>query len=577
MKKQIYRLILLMVPIMFLFSCKKDKFTEKDALDAQQTIDVLVTVVDGTSNLAPVPDATVTAVIDSTTVTKTTNANGVVVFTKVKIGGNIAVSVAKANFTSVLTSVDSNPISYRQTQVSSSIKIYSLDPAVTATFKGRLTMQSDLTDRNREPAVGVIVKARNFSLTSTTQVLFTATTDADGKYSIAVPVTSNGDIIEIYYPEITVNQKIAFSLVDKSAVVLERSVVYKTSLTPLLHDVPSVPSVFGIADAPSAPLGTGFALGAKATRTQLDPASSVSITNGGAGYNGGVTLLNTQLSFSPDPNGVSAKLQVDIVNGKISNIDGIINNGATYAVAPTLNLNVLAPTTPAVIAFSFQVNYKIYVTNKGSNYLTFPTVAVETESYVSGSKVKGFDPNINDANNQVLGANNVLTNWATIYGGLVKANALNGDTLFITPNAFSSVPVFTVAPMVAKRALLSVASSDINADSTLRSVSVSDGGAGYNPLVPPAITFTTVAGYGSGATAKATVNSSGSISGIIISNPGSKYVKNVNDFKNDGINYTYDSPTDPTDFYNGIKAGDVTTQDVYYGTGYQLLNQSTGK
>jgi hypothetical protein len=52
----------------------------------------------------------------------------------------------------------------------------------------------------------------------------------------------------------------------------------------------------------------------------------------------------------------------------------------------------------------------------------------------------------------------------------------------------------------------------------------------------------------------------------------------VNDFRNDGtITSTSDSPGTPITSYTGIKSGDVTVQDVYYGTGYQLLNLSTGK
>ena len=581
MKKQIYRFILLMVPIMLLFSCKKDKFTEKDALDAQQTIDLLVTVIDASSSLAPVPDATVTAIIDSTSVTKTTSASGTVVFSKVKIGGSVAISVSNANYTSVLTVVNTNPASYRQTQVSTLITVYSLDPAKIATIKGRLTMQSDLTNRTREPAVGLVVTARNNDLISTTDELFTATTDADGKYSISVPVSSGGDNIDIFYPEFTVNQKLAFVQDDKSIAVAVRPVLYKSDLNPistLLQNIPAIPSIYALADAPATgSLGSGFTLGTKANRVPLSSYSGYLLIDGGAGYNGGVTILNYQLLFSPDPNGVSAKLQVDIVGGKITNIDGFIDNGATYSAPPTLNVNALSPSAPATIAFGFQTTYKLYVSNRGINYLSFPVVSVETQTYSSGTQVKGVDPNINDNLNNVLGAANILSNNSTIYGGIIKCNS-NGDTLLVATSAFSSPPVFTVANIVTKRAVLSVTTGSINADSTLGSITLIDAGAGYNPTTPPAITLTTLAGYGSGAVAKTTVSTSGLITNIFVTSPGMKYVKNVNDFRNTGVIVsTYDPPSFPNTSFNGIKPGDVTTQDVYYGTGYQILNQSTGK
>jgi hypothetical protein len=582
MKKQIYRLILIMVPIMLLFSCKKDKFSEKDALDAQQTIDLLVTVIDASSSLTPVPGATVTAIIDSTAVTKTTNASGAVVFSKVNIGGSVTISIAKANYTSVLTSVNTNPESYRQTQVSAIVSVYSLDPTKLATIKGRLTMQSDLTDRNREPAVGFIVKARNNDLKFTSDQLFTATTDADGKYSISVPVSSKGDNIALFYPEFTVNQKLAFVQEDKSVAVAERSVLYVSDsypVSPLLQYIPAIPSIYATIAAPATTaLGSGFALGTKANRVPLSSYSGSLLINGGAGYNGGVTLLNYQLSFSPDPSGTSAKLQVDIIGGKIANIDFIIDNGALYSAPPTLNVNVLAPTTPANIAIGFQTTYKLYISNKGTNYLYFPIVSVETESYADATKVKAVDPNINDNSNQVLGVSNLLSSYSIIYGGLIRSNLSNGDTLLNSTVPFSAAPVFTIADINTRRAVLSVGTGSINADSTLSSITLSDGGLGYNPTTPPVVTITTLGGYGSGAIAKAIVNTSGSVSAVYVTNPGKKYVRNVNDFRNTGVTGpTYDLPSFPNTNFDGIKPGEITVQDVYYGTGSQILNQNSGK
>ncbi len=119
--------------------------------------------------------------------------------------------------------------------------------------------------------------------------------------------------------------------------------------------------------------------------------------------------------------------------------------------------------------------------------------------------------------------------------------------------------------------------SYIGTDSTMTTYSLTTGGSGYDPANPPAVTLTTLAGYGSGAIAKATVNASGVLSGIYITNPGKKYVKNVNDYRNDGVTFTtYDSPTGFTGSYT-LRPGDIVTQDVYYGTGYNIINQNFGK
>jgi hypothetical protein len=577
MKKQISKLILLMVPIMLLFSCNKDKFSEKDALNAQQTVDLLVTVIDASTSSAPVDGATVILISDSTIVTKTTNSNGIVVFPNIQIGGQATVSVAKTDFTSVLKTVYTNPESYRQTQVSTVVTLCSLESSKIATFQGRLTMQSDLTDRNREPAVGVTVKAKNSDLNYTGQ-MFTAVTDADGKYSIAIPVSSNGDDIQMFFPEFTINQTVAVTKPDKSIGIITRSVLYKTNYGPIgdLTDIPAIPSIYATIAAPSATTGSGFALGSKANRVALTSYSTATLLDGGAGYAKGRSVNDTVFMLSPDPHGTSAKIQVDVTLGKITHIDWFVDNGATYSAAPTLNQN--GATTPAVISINFQTTYKLYISNRGSNYSTFPMVSVETETFSSGTRVRAVDPNINDASNATLGNNNILTTNSVIFGGIIKGVS-NGDTLIAaTGNSFSSAPVFTVVNPISQPAILTVYTSSINADSTVSSISLTSGGSGYNPSAPPAITLTTLGGYGSGAVAKATVNTSGAVSAIYITNPGMKYVKNVNDFRKDGTTgSTYDNPDWPTTSYSGIKPGESIVQDVYYGSGYQILNQSTGK
>lgn len=578
MKKQISKLILLMVPMMLLLSCNKDKFSEKDALETQQTIDLVVTVVDASSALAPVQGATVTIISDSTVVSKTTNSNGTVVFPNIKIGGDASISVAKTDFTSVLQSVQTDPDSYRQTQVSALVMVYSLSSDKLATFNGRLTMQSDLTNRLREPAVGVTVKARNNSMDNTQ--IFTALTDADGKYAISVPVSSGGDQIELFYPEFTVNQTLAFVKDNQSIAVGTRSVLYKSNSSPVtsaLSNIPAIPSIYATVAPPAASVGSGFALDTRPNRVSLNPNSTTLLVDGGAGYNGGVALPNYLLSFSPDPNGVSSQLQVDIAGGKIINIDGIINNGATYSSAPTLNLNVLSATTQASINLYFATTYKVFTSNRGTGYIYFPLVSVETETFSSGTRVKAVDPNVNDASGQLIGYNNFLSSYSTISGGIIKSNS-NGDTLVTSTNYFSAAPVFSVANLPTKNAVLSLNTGSINADSTLASITVSTAGLGYNPSAPPAVTLTTLASYGSGAVAKATVTTSGTLSSIYITNPGKKYVKNVNDYRNTGVTgFTYDEPSYPSTNFYGVKPGDIFVQDVYYGTGNQITNQSNGK
>ncbi|HEX2922252.1 MAG TPA: hypothetical protein VHO50_13905 [Bacteroidales bacterium] len=572
MKKRILKLFLLIiVPAMVLFSCKKDDFSEKDALDAQQSVDLAITVLDGSTSQIPVQGATVKVLVDSVLVSKTTNASGSVVFTNLKIGGDVPVNVTKEGYTSVMTSLETSPSTYRQTQVSGTITIYSLANEKLATFKGRLTLQSDLTDRDREPAAGVVVKVRNTSISST-ETFFTATTDDNGNYTLSVPVSSNNSSITLYYPEFTVNQKLAVTQQDGSKAVIERLVRYRSGSTGL--DVTSIPSAYATVAAPPAATGTGFSLGVKANRMPLNN-SSAFLVNGGAGYNGGVTLLGALIPFSNDPSGNHADLEVNIVDGKITEIIQIIPNTAQYSTAPTLNLNTFSPTTPANIILFFSTTYNIYVANGGSNYNQFPRVAVETENWNTGIRVKSIDSNVDDNANNILGFGNaiLLSENLGILNGVIKSIANDGDTI-ATTTTFSSAPVFSSSLVNNKRAVLNAPSV---ADSTLSSISVFNGGSGYDRTNPPVVTLTTLAGYGSGAVAKATVNANGAVDAIYIINPGKGYVQNVNDFRKTGSTTTVSQNSDnPTVDFN-VRPGDVITQDVHYGTGYQVLNQTTGK
>jgi hypothetical protein len=580
MKKTWHKLILFLIPALLVVSCSKDKYTEKDALEAQQKIELLITVVDLSSSSTPVAGATVKVVIDSTIVSQTTNSNGITVFSNVKIGGEVAVSVNKENYTSILTTVYTNPDSYRQGQVSQVIGVYSKDAAKMATFKGRLTLESDLTNRKREPAAGLTVKAKNSNLKYADQ-LFTATTDADGKYTISIPVTSNGDYIELIYPEFVVNQKLAFVQENNTIAVAERSVLYKSNNNPNFN-IPSIPSAYATIAAPAATgMGSGFALGAKANRIGLNSNSYFLLINGGKGYNGGVTLLNHLMPFSADKNGIASALQVDITNGVITNIDGFVDNGATYDAPPTLNLNDLSPTTPASIEIYFRTSYKIFITNKGANYSSvFPVVSVETSNYSNYSLYKDVDANINDYSNQILGQNTILNSYAAIVAGKIVGKVGNADTLLTATSLLASLPVFTVIEPSVKKALISISAGNINStDSTLTSITIDSYGLGYGPANPPVITIAALGGYGSDAVAKAVVSTSTtSLSSIYVTNPGKKYVQNVNDYKKDGTTSpTYDYPSYPNPGYSGIKAGDVIVQDVYYGTGYQIVNQNQAK
>lgn len=81
-------------------------------------------------------------------------------------------------------------------------------------------------------------------------------------------------------------------------------------------------------------------------------------------------------------------------------------------------------------------------------------------------------------------------------------------------------------------------------DAEIISVSVTDGGSGYDPANPPNVTIT--AGGGSGASARAVVSSAGEVTEIVLEDPGSGYTSK------------------PTVTVAGPSAGDTATADAVF-------------
>ena len=144
----------------------------------------------------------------------------------------------------------------------------------------------------------------------------------------------------------------------------------------------------------------------------------------------------------------------------------------------------------------------------------------------------------------------------------------NKDTIFYT-TALASRPTFEVYNYPTIPAVLSISSGNINSDGTLASITIEEGGYGYDPFAPPTITLNTIGGFGSGAIIKAEVNTSKEISSIEVNNPGVGYLRNINDFDNNGSAFRNPS-SGPTAIYNVIPGG-THICNADYGTGWQLV------
>lgn len=192
-------------------SCK-EQFTEEEALKAQQLIDFAIFVFNQSSpEQEPVEGASVTFIQGSNKLEATTDANGVASFPGVKFGGFVF-TISAENFSTYTSDEYLSPDNFRQSQETYRIGIYSLADENLATIKGTVRIDSDLTNDETETLAGITLRVRT-QLNNGSKV-FTVTTDAQGKYEIKVPVNQYGSSVYIQYPDVLINQKIAFNQLD---------------------------------------------------------------------------------------------------------------------------------------------------------------------------------------------------------------------------------------------------------------------------------------------------------------------------------------------------------------------------
>jgi len=208
MKKIRFKLLLSLAMLAGIFTACEDEFSEKDALDAQQSIDLSVFVYDGYSNTG-LDNASVTIIKDGNSKTSETNSMGVASFSNVKIGGNMPVEVEKEGYTPARTMANIDVDNYRQGSYTVNVPVLSLD-SNTATIKGSLHIQTDLTNDSVEAPPAETKISAFVHMGNIEPVELMATTNAEGEFEFIVPSKNQGGIdLEIKYPTLTIDQTIA--------------------------------------------------------------------------------------------------------------------------------------------------------------------------------------------------------------------------------------------------------------------------------------------------------------------------------------------------------------------------------
>jgi hypothetical protein len=555
-----------LVAILLFNSCE-DNYTEEDAMRAQQVVDLIISVTDESNFDVAVDSATVKTVIDGVAMEQSTDASGVVIFEDVKIGGNLNVYVSKNNYTTTFTTVNTTPSTYRQTTVSANISIYSLADDNIATVKGQISIETDLTNRTKEVVEGMEVRAFNYSLPNGAVKAFIGTTDATGTYEIKVPVNSDGnDDIDIEY-------KPSYDAMRTAGI--SENYMYSVVTQPAIYEpnnynqtyIPAIPSAVISIEAPGAG-GSGFELTTEVDTTsgELTEAigdwwdtDDITILNSGSGYFSGITGSDTTLwvPFSPDTKGLdTAHVELTFEkDGGLVSIDGLKNYGvwdgrhAQYMSKPTIDLNI-GGGSGAQLYYDFKLDYYVTISDNGTNYTSLPTVKM---TYV------------------VEGVENIMTyslgSYAFISDGGIYANS--GDGILSQQLNYDEAPTFTIVNDESKSAFAYFTTGDITSDSLLTdSESWLSTGANYDPSNPPAVTITALAGYGTNGEFVAEITTAGKLNTIELVNAGSGYVKNINDFENDGdLGHSGDDGYITDDYFNNVLPGDVLISNAYYGTG----------
>ncbi len=253
MKKTRILQILLAVLTAGIFSSCEDDFTEKDALDAQQTIDLSVYVINN-FNTSGVSEASVSIIKDGNLVTAQTNELGIATFNDVNIGGGLPVTVEKEGFTKTQRLVNVSVSNYREGQFTTTVEIYSLTEN-TAIVRGKIEIETDLTNEDAElvPAGTELIALLNDNGINTVEI--TTTVDENGNYEFVLPANRAGLNYQINYPTLTIDQTIAKNRnegEEEFPATLPEITTISTVFNPRgsAVSVPSVPSIFATVPAP---------------------------------------------------------------------------------------------------------------------------------------------------------------------------------------------------------------------------------------------------------------------------------------------------------------------------------------
>lgn len=372
--------------------------------------------------------------------------------------------------------------------------------------------------------------------------------------------------------------------------------------------------------------GSGFTSNPTISISSFTVASSVSATIGGGGSIVDIQIQNSGSGYVAAPivtvaapvlpGGVTATASATVSTGGMISAINILNAGSGYTSNPVVTIaNAPAGGTnaSAISQYSGQGVQSTTIISGGSGYTGTPTVTFSAPDIPSGTRAQGtaaIDPNTGTVigltvstqgsgylfapsvtlsagsgasasatfSGQILTGINVITPGVdysfapkvVITGGggtgaAANATILNGKIIgFNITNAGSG---YTSSPSVSLVSGSGAQASVVVSGSGIASINLVNGGSGYTGAPTLVISPNPITSPGSGATATATVDPTGAVTGITVTNQGTGYLGG--NVPSVAAPYSVLPAITPANPLN-VKSGMIYIKDIYFGTGLKV-------
>jgi hypothetical protein len=566
MKKIFFPIIAFAIMLFAIISCDSTEFTEddalaneleliayKDSLAKHGIIEYSVKVFNASENSTAgstaksANDAGLTGVVVTiaqygNTVTDTTDAAGLAVFEDLRVGAaNVTVTAdgyTDVSFVADITPNDAaNSTASNKYYMASSIAVFALEGPTNATLTGRMTLETDLTNKAPEIASNITVSAyidvnnaafAKYIMRNGTDYMATiqqisyevyqtpAVTNEQGEYSISVPSSPDGVPYQIKVSDFATNQSLLLNTLYGHDVFGVQSVRTIFSSDAAATSIPTVAPAYVTIDMPNGAtnrLPTTVAQGtAVVTKSGVE---AIHITNPGDLYTQAPTVEITSTGYGE---GAEATATID-AQGRVNDI--VVTTPGIGYTATNASVALIESAEHAELEAVFESSVsEITVSNKGNGYVSTPNVTIYPTQ--NGATAQAVMSSVVDAVNVTAnGSKYIQVPDVIISGG--GGTGAKATAVLSTRGPIASIDITSTAanyPYYLGNPTINVTFTStfgngasgtgvLGTTGRVQTITMSNNGSGYTST-PPAVTIT---GNGAGALAIATMIDDGTGNG----------------------------------------------------------------